>query len=409
MPSGGAVLEAVLEGEGGATSVLRWQRGELLGRGAFGAVYLGLNVDTGELMAVKQIEVPVGGSRMPSSVSAKLREVHGEVALLQGLRHPNIVRYIGTATDEAKGMLSIFLEYVPGGSIAQLLMRFGSFHERVVRAYARQILKGLAYLHGMKCVHRDIKGANLLVDNSGFVKLADFGASKSLATLTTLAEGARSIKGTPYWMAPEVIKQTGHNSSADIWSVGCTIIEMATGKPPFCEYTSQVSALFHIASSKAPPPVPDSLSPEGRDFLRQCMRREPRERPTAEELLTHAFVTTQVPSDYVAPPPPPQAQAAPAPAIRFGSDPAPAPPQQVLRLVPSNGASSGAPARAKVQPSPRLVPANGGAVAPAPLPAWQTPASSQSSGGSSATTVRVRESRVRAKHRSWHSRSVRIG
>ena len=125
-------------------------------------------------------------------------------------------------------------------------------------------------------------------------------------------------------MAPEVIKQTGHGASADIWSVGCTVIEMTTGRPPFSEYTSQVSALFHIASSKAPPPLPDCLSPEGRDFLRKCMNRDARARPTAAELLEHPFASTQVPADYK--PPPPEKPAAEAPAaaaapIRFGAEP----------------------------------------------------------------------------------------
>ena len=177
VPSG-EVKEAVIEGEGGQLSVLRWQQGELLGRGAFGAVYLGLNLDSGELIAVKQVEVAMGGAgsagssgKLPAAVASRLREVEGEVALLRRLQHPSIVRYIGAETDEARGVLSIFLEYVPGGSIAQLLTRFGSFHERVVRAYTRQILKGLAYLHAMDVVHRDIKGANLLVDNGGFVKV----------------------------------------------------------------------------------------------------------------------------------------------------------------------------------------------------------------------------------------------
>ena len=138
-------------------------------------------------------------------------------------------------------------------------------------------------------MHRDIKGANILVDNQGCVKLADFGASKRLAEIVTVDGVHKSIRGTPYWMAPEVIKQTGHGRQADIWSVGCTILEMATGKPPFSEFGSQVSALFHIASGTGPPPIPEFLSAEAHDFLILCFNRVPRDRPNASRLLRHPF------------------------------------------------------------------------------------------------------------------------
>ena len=145
---------------------------------------------------------------------------------------------------------------MPGGSIASLLQRFGAFAEKLVAVYTRQILEGLHYLHTHHIMHRDIKGANILVDNAGCVKLADFGASRRLADLVTMESGCKSVKGTPYWMAPEVIKQTGHGRQADIWSVACTVIEMATAKPPWSDFTTPVSAMFHIASAKGPPPLP---------------------------------------------------------------------------------------------------------------------------------------------------------
>ncbi|KAG1359054.1 hypothetical protein COCNU_08G005000 [Cocos nucifera] len=135
-------------------------------------------------------------------------------------------RYLGTVREE--DTLNIFLEFVPGGSISSLLGKFGSFPESVIRTYTKQLLQGLEYLHQNGIIHRDIKGANILVDNKGCIKLADFGASKQVAKLATM-NAAKSMKGTPYWMAPEVILQTGHSFSADIWSVGCTVIEMATG------------------------------------------------------------------------------------------------------------------------------------------------------------------------------------
>ena len=199
-------------------------------------------------------------------------------------------RSCGSAEALAAQALHIFLEFVPGGSIAGLLSKFGPFAERVVAVYTRQILEGLAYLHRNQIMHRDIKGANILVDNTGVVKLADFGASRQLADLVTMESGFKSMKGTPYWMAPEVIKQTGHGRQADIWSVGCTALEMVTAKPPWGEYATQVSALFHIASAKGPPPLPAGLSPEALDFMLLCFNRVPKDRPNAVRLLQHPFV-----------------------------------------------------------------------------------------------------------------------
>ncbi|EIE26178.1 Pkinase-domain-containing protein [Coccomyxa subellipsoidea C-169] len=269
------------------TGPVSWTRGELLGAGAFGRVYLGLNNDTGQLMAVKQVLISKD-ENVAGRVVEHVQSLEAEVNVLKHLDHPNIVRYLGTDRDDQH--LNIFLEFVPGGSIASLLAKFGSFKESVIRVYARQILLGLEYLHHNKIMHRDIKGANILVDHTGLVKVADFGASKKIEDLVTMDSGFKSIKGTPYWMAPEVIKQTGHGRQADIWSVACTVIEMATGKPPWSQFQSQVSALFHIASSKEPPVIPEVLSKEGRDFLLQCFNRVPKERPSAARLLRHPWL-----------------------------------------------------------------------------------------------------------------------
>ncbi|KAI3740136.1 hypothetical protein L2E82_30557 [Cichorium intybus] len=140
-------------------------------------------------------------------------------------------------------------------------------------------------------MHRDIKGANILVDNKGCIKLADFGASKQVVELANRS-CAKSMKGTPYWMAPEVILQTGHSFSANIWSVGCTVIEMAIGKPPWSQqYQQEVTALFYIGTTKSHPPIPDHLSIEAQDLLLKCLHKEPEMRPSASGLLQHPFVT----------------------------------------------------------------------------------------------------------------------
>ncbi|KAK8681062.1 hypothetical protein V6N13_053469 [Hibiscus sabdariffa] len=267
-------------------SSIRWRKGELIGCGAFGRVYMGMNLDSGELLAVKQVSIAANASK--EKTQAQIRELEEEVKLLQNLSHPNIVRYLGTAREDDS--LNILLEFVPGGSISSLLGKFGSFPESVIRMYTKQLLLGLEYLHKNRIVHRDIKGANILVDNKGCIKLADFGASKKVVELATI-NGAKSMKGTPYWMAPEVILQTGHSFSADIWSVGCTIIEMATGKPPWSQQYQEVAALFHIGTTKSHPPIPEHLSVEAKDFLSKCLQKEPELRPTASELLQHTFVT----------------------------------------------------------------------------------------------------------------------
>ncbi|KAK3123454.1 hypothetical protein QOZ80_8AG0631200 [Eleusine coracana subsp. coracana] len=266
---------------------IRWRKGDLIGSGAFGQVYLGMNLDSGELIAVKQ--VLIGSSNATrEKAQAHVRELEDEVKMLKNLSHPNIVRYIGTAQEG--NTLNILLEFVPGGSIQSLLMRLGSFPEAVIRKYTKQLLHGLEYLHRNGIIHRDIKGANILVDNKGCIKLADFGASKQVEKLAT-ATAAKTMKGTPYWMAPEVIVGSGHNCSADIWSVGCTVIEMATGKPPWSQEYQEVSLLYYVGTTKSHPPIPEHLSSEAKDFLLKCLQKEPEMRSDASDLLQHPFVT----------------------------------------------------------------------------------------------------------------------
>ncbi|TVU14443.1 hypothetical protein EJB05_37913, partial [Eragrostis curvula] len=214
----------------------------------------------------------------------RLKQLNQEIDILRELQHPNIVQYYGSElTDDA---LSIHLEYVSGGSIHILLREYGAFKESLIRKYAGQILAGLAYLHGRNTVHRDIKGANILVGHNGEVKLADFGMSKHISPYAEV----HSFKGTPHWMAPEVvINSHGYDLSVDIWSFRCTIIEMATAKPPWhpCE---RAAAMFKIASSKEIPAIPDMFSEEGKNFLQLCLKRDPASRPSAAQLMNHPFV-----------------------------------------------------------------------------------------------------------------------
>jgi len=209
--------------------------------------------------------------------------------MLQNLRHANIVAYYGVERGEA---LSVLVEYCAGGSIASVIQTFGALNEQVVRSYTRQILVGLDYLHKHCIVHRDVKCANVLLDADGNVKVADFGASRKMSSINGEA-AAMSMKGTPFFMAPEVIKQTAVGRQSDIWSVGCCVVEMCTSRPPFANQFSNVAALlWHIARTAAPPVLPEGLSQECHDFCALCFKREPEERPSARRLLRHPFVAS---------------------------------------------------------------------------------------------------------------------
>ncbi|KAA0160574.1 hypothetical protein FNF28_05410 [Cafeteria roenbergensis] len=265
---------------------IRWRKGERLGAGAVGTVFQGLNVDTGELMAIKQID--------SADLSAReLAALEQEVSLLRSFRHPNIVRYLGAQREG--DTLCVFLEYVPGGSVKRVLERFGGFEEGLVRRYTRHLLVGLEYLHRNGIAHRDIKGGNVLVALDGVIKLADFGASKRISAppLAGASRTGTGVKGTPQWMAPEVVREQEAETGwrrADIWSVGCTVIEMATGRPPWSEFANPVTAMYHIAVTDKPPAFPDSLSAVGHDFLSACLQLDPRRRPDVSALLLHPFV-----------------------------------------------------------------------------------------------------------------------
>ncbi|KAG6616525.1 STE/STE11 protein Kinase [Phytophthora cinnamomi] len=267
--------------------VVQWKRGELIGEGTFGRVYKGLNISTGELFALKEIEIHSSPNADQVTQMQKLGE---EIALMNNLNHKHIVRYKGS--HRSANHFYIFMEYVPGGSIASMLKQFDAFSEDLIRLYTRQIVQGVMYLHQMGIVHRDIKGANVLVTDQGVSKLADFGCSKQIPQMltTSLEESLRSIRGSIPWMAPEVVKQTGHGYEADIWSIGATVIEMATAKHPWPHCHNGLAAMYTIAMATAPPPLPEHLSPEAKSFLRRCFCIDPGERATAVELSEHAFL-----------------------------------------------------------------------------------------------------------------------
>ncbi|CAI9787021.1 unnamed protein product [Fraxinus pennsylvanica] len=217
--------------------IMDWQKGELLGRGSFGSVYEGIS-DRGIFFAVKEVSLLDQGEEGKQSIV----QLEQEIDLLSQFKHENIVQYYGATKDESN--LYIFLELVTKGSLLSLYQKY-NLQDSQVSFYTRQILHGLKYLHDKDVVHRDIKCANILVDANGSVKLADFGLAKA-----TKLNDVKSCKGTAFWMAPEVVRSRGYGHAADIWSLGCTVLEMLTRRFPYFNLEC-MPALFRIGRANA--------------------------------------------------------------------------------------------------------------------------------------------------------------
>lgn len=276
--------------------VLRWQQGNFVGGGTFGSVYSAINLDSGQLMAVKEIRL-----QDPQLIPTIVSQIRDEMGVLQVLDHPNVVSYYGIEPHRDK--VYIFMEFCSGGTLAGLLEHGRIEDETVIQVYSLQMLEGLAYLHDAGVVHRDIKPENILLDHNGVIKYVDFGAAKLIAKQgkTMVADpngrGAKqgSMTGTPMYMSPEVIKG-GNNIAArhgavDIWSLGCVILEMATGRRPWASLDNEWAIMYNIAQGNPPQmPSPDQLSEMGMDFLKRCFERDPAKRISAAELLQHDWI-----------------------------------------------------------------------------------------------------------------------
>ncbi|XP_071941990.1 mitogen-activated protein kinase kinase kinase 2-like isoform X2 [Antedon mediterranea] len=261
-----------------------WTKGKLLGQGAFGVVYLCYDQDTGRELAVKQVNLNGNHDDARKEVGA----LKYEIELLRNINHERIVQYFGCHEDS--NTLSIFMEFMPGGSLKDIIKAYGALTESVTRKYTRQILEGVSFLHASHIVHRDIKGANILRDSMGNIKLADFGASKRLQTICTAVTGMKTVTGTPYWMSPEIINGEGYGRKADVWSIGCTVVEMLTTKPPWAEFEA-MAAIFKIATQPTNPSLPGNVSNDAKDFIRCTFQQAPKDRPLAVQLLGHRFVS----------------------------------------------------------------------------------------------------------------------
>jgi len=216
-----------------------------------------------------------------------LEDIMKEIDFMKGCRSPYIVRYFGSYFKDNE--LWIVMEFCGAGSVCDMMKICDStLSEDQIAVVCKDVLHGLAYLHSLRKIHRDIKAGNILLNNKGASKLADFGVSGQLSD--TMAK-RQTVIGTPFWMAPEVIQEVGYDFKADIWSLGITCIEMAESKPPYSNI-HPMRAIFMIPSR--PPPKmtdPDKWSKEFNDFIFKTLTKSPDQRPTATELLEHPFIT----------------------------------------------------------------------------------------------------------------------
>jgi len=323
----------------------RWKIGRQIGRGATARVFLAVDMDLHRTFAVKQIST----SQSQTEVAA-LQELEREIAVMKKLSHPNLVRYLGTERTDDE--LYIAMEYVRGGALADLIKRIAAQQNRqrqqreaaakevadsdggagsqgaaptdkapsahvvlplrTIASYTAQVLAGLAYLHEEGVIHRDIKSANILVDATyQHVKIADFGSSRVLEAAQEAGiktDGAQTLKGTPFWMSPEVIKGTGYGRKADVWSVGCVCVEMLTGRPPWSSQLGDkahpYAIMYHIVNATEPPDYPEGLPDKVVDVMNLMFERDTTKRPSAVEMLDYEWIAAAIPKNQPPPPKP---------------------------------------------------------------------------------------------------------
>ncbi|KAK3206567.1 hypothetical protein Dsin_020613 [Dipteronia sinensis] len=283
--------------------MVSWVRGKCIGKGSFGTVNVAVEKGNGAVFAVKSVD-------RNACVFAQIESLENEIRILRSLKtSPYVVKYLGDDDEEEEEFCessttsyrNLHLEYLPGGTVADMATSTTVYvddDESVLRSHVYCIVSAIRQIHSNGVVHCDVKGRNVLVSqNPSFCKLADFGSAREVSSADDDEKSVVVPRGSPLWMAPEVVRGEFQGPESDVWSLGCTVVEMITGKPAW--EGSGADTLSRIGFSDELPKFPSRLSELGRDFLEKCLRRDPSRRWSCDQLLQHPFLLSASPPSSV--------------------------------------------------------------------------------------------------------------